>query len=455
MPARRCSDLQNKSGFCVQQTVARQRSLKTNFSWTLFGNLIYGSNQWMMVISLARLGSPKHVGEFTLALAVCSPIYMLSNLHLREVLAVDSRRDFAFGHYLALRLIATFAGLLGIVGIAISGRYSIDAALIIVTVGLARGLDNIGDVFYGLAQQHERMDRVAKSMLIRGPLCVGALCVTFWLTRNIAASAIAMAAASALVLIAYDARVGSWLSQVTVHATNAAAMSEDLIGHRPCWDRSRLVQLARLAFPLAIVMMLVSLTTNIPRYFIERYLGPRQLGIFSALSMLMMAAYMVVSALAQSASARLGRYMAEGELDEFRRLLSKLVGTAIVLGAVGVVLALTIGSELLRLIYGPEYAAHSTVFVWLMCAAGIWYVGAVLGFALIAARLFWSQLPLFACSATACAFASLTLIPSRGLRGAAMAVLIAISVQTLGATFILLKTFPVFSLATPFARVRS
>src|ERR1044072_4016691 len=64
-------------------------SLRTNFSWTLAGNLIYSGCQWGVLIVLARLGSPEQVGQFALALAVTAPVIMLSNLQLRGVLATD------------------------------------------------------------------------------------------------------------------------------------------------------------------------------------------------------------------------------------------------------------------------------------------------------------------------------------------------------------------------------
>jgi O-antigen/teichoic acid export membrane protein len=43
--------------------------------------------------------------------------------------------------------------------------------------------------------------------------------------------------------------------------------------------------------PLGVVAALVLLNTNIPRYFIERYLGEWELGIFAALAYIMVAAY--------------------------------------------------------------------------------------------------------------------------------------------------------------------
>src|SRR5262245_13252375 len=69
-------------------------SLRTNFLWTLAGNVVYAGCQWGMLIVLAKLGTPAMVGEFSLGLAICAPIFMLSNLNLRGVQATDARGEY-------------------------------------------------------------------------------------------------------------------------------------------------------------------------------------------------------------------------------------------------------------------------------------------------------------------------------------------------------------------------
>src|SRR5438128_2595855 len=60
-----------------------------------------------------------------------------------------------------------------------------------------------------------------------------------------------------------------------------AGSNEGLI-IRPCWNRSKLLSLFRLALPLGLVMMLVVLCGNLPRYFLEEYQSEAALGIFGA-----------------------------------------------------------------------------------------------------------------------------------------------------------------------------
>ena len=59
--------------------VVRPLSLKSNFAWTLSGNVVYSACQWGMLVLLAKLGTPATVGEFALAVAIAVAIAYSTN----------------------------------------------------------------------------------------------------------------------------------------------------------------------------------------------------------------------------------------------------------------------------------------------------------------------------------------------------------------------------------------
>lgn len=381
---------------------------------------------------LAKLGSPEMVGQFTLGLAVTAPVFMFTKLHLRVVQATDARNQFVFGDYLGLRLISTGLALLIIVGITFAAGYRWEALLVILVIGLAKALDAISDVFHGLLQQHERMDRIAISTMMNGFLSLLLLAFGVYLTRSVLWGAVGSAASSGIVLFSYDLQSGALILNALPRTQQREIDGEtDLAVAKlqPRWYLKPLRKLVWLSLPLGVVMTLISLNGNMPRYFIERYLGERELGVFAAISYLMVAGRTVVSALGESASPRLAKYYAAGNTPAFRVLLLKLVGIGALLGGLSVLFAIVAGREILTLIYGVEYAEQADLFVWLMVVAGITYVASFLGYGMTAARYFRIQMPIFvlvtAISATSC----LWLIPTIGLRGAALALLIAAMVE--------------------------
>jgi O-antigen/teichoic acid export membrane protein len=409
-------------------------TLRTNFSWTLVGNIVYAASQWGMLVVLAKLGSPEMVGQFTLALALTGPIVMFSNLQLRQLQATDAKQQYMFRDYLGLRLICTFLALVVILIIILVAGYRWETSLAILIIGLAKLFESISDVFHGLIQNYERMDQIAISLMIKGPMSLLMLGIGVYLTGNVVGGAIGLTVAWALVLICFDIPMGKLILRNNFQPERKMGESKEEQNRntnlRPNLNWHNLRDLALLALPLGFVMMLISLNTNIPRYFIEHYLGERELGIFSAISYLMIAGNMVVSALAQSTTPRLAKYYATGRSNDFRSLLLKLLLIGAFLGGASVLVAVIAGRQILTLLYRPEYAKDVNLFVWLMVAAGVGYCASFLGYGMTAARYFWIQTPLFTIVTSISAITCFWLVPKLGLQGAAISFIIGSIIQT-------------------------
>src|SRR5579863_8959001 len=80
--------------------------LRADFTWVLWGNILYSGCQWGIVLVLAKLGSTRQVGEYALGLAVSAPILLFANFQLRSLLASDVGNQFAFSEYLKFRLVS-------------------------------------------------------------------------------------------------------------------------------------------------------------------------------------------------------------------------------------------------------------------------------------------------------------------------------------------------------------
>jgi len=408
-------------------------TLRRNFYWTLLGNVVYAGCQWAMLVVLAKLGTPEMVGQFALALAVTAPVMLLSNLQLRAIQATDTKGEYQFADYLALRLITTVLALLVIIVVTIAGGYQSETAFVIVAIAIAKSIESISDVFYGFLQQKERMDHIAVSLIARGILSTVALASAIFLTRNLVYGAMGLAAVWATVLVLHDIPHARLIQGISEKSFFKRSSLTDIRCHA-----KTLLKLFWVSLPLGLVMMLISLNTNLPRYFIEHYLGQRELGIFAAMAYLQVIGTTVVSALGQSASPRLAREYASEKRAEFRRLLLKLVGIALVLGLLGVLIAATAGHAVLSLLYSPEFAEHSNLLIRLMMAAALWYVTSILGYAATAKRKIHKQPIVLLTTILISALSCYWLIPTEGLLGAANSMVITSAVAMMGYFWILI-----------------
>jgi len=404
-------------------------SLRQNFAWTVLGNVVYAACQWGMLVALAKLGSPSLVGQFALGLALCAPVMMLANLQLRSVQATDARNEYRFGDYLALRLATTALAFAAICLIAWLAGYRWQTALVVILVGVAKSVESFSDVIYGLMQKYERLDRIAIAMMLRGLGSVVVFALTLWLTRSAAWAVVALAAWWSAVLLTYERKTGGELLKAFGAADARFAAS---------WEWARMRQLAWLSLPLGVVMVLISLNTNIPRYFVEHYLGEAALGYFAALAYVMVAGYTVMGALGQSATPRLARYY-QSNRSAFKRLLAKMMLVAAAVGAAGILVVVLWGRPLLTLLYRPDYAQHANVFVWVMVAAAISYVLSVFGYALTSQRVLRSQVPLVGAMVVVSTLACYFCVPAFGLLGAAVALVASNLVGTFIGAFLVIR----------------
>jgi O-antigen/teichoic acid export membrane protein len=285
-------------------------------------------------------------------------------------------------------------------------------------MGVSKAVEAISDAHYGLFMNLERMDRIAKSLMMKGPLSLIGLGLGFYLSDSVFWGVVGLASARVIILVCYDLR----------NAALSLNPSKELTFHprrieRPRWNKAILIKLAWLALPLGFVTMLISFNTNVPRYFIEVHLGSYQLGIFAAIATFQKVAPTVVQALGRSASPRLAKYYVTRNVRAFRRLMLRLVGMGGLLGGAGVIIALALGRPILTLLYGPEYAMPG-LFGLVMLAAGIDYIATMLLFVMTSARNFRAQLPLHLLTTGTIALTCFFLVPSIGLQGAALALII-------------------------------
>ncbi len=409
----------------VLQAGIPPRSLRVSFSWTIAGNAVYAGTQWGILVLLARLGNPEMVGQFSLGLAITAPIMLFGSLQLRAVQATDARNQFQFPDYSGLRILMTIIAAGVIFGIAAT-FYRGGTALTIAAFGLSKGIESLSDIFYGFWQQQERMDLIAKSLILRGVLALIASSVCFAAVHTVWVAVCGISLGWAVVFALFDVRHGIAL---------AKELRQSL---RPRFTLIRLWRLLRLALPLGVVTMLLSFNANVPRYVLGHFRGVRELGIFSALSYILTAGTMIVGALGQSATPRLALYAARGNALEFRGLSCRLILIGMSLGVCGVLAASVLGRHMVTLIYGSEYAQNGRLFIWLMVAAAVSYMASFGGYSLTAVRRFQIQMPLFVVLTILTVSLCCLMVKTGGAIGVAQALAI-VGIVQLVATLAILK----------------
>ena len=408
------------------QVALKTPSLKVNFIWTFAGTIIYSASNWGLMAILAKLGNPSMLGRYALGVAVVTPIFMLTNMNLRAVLATNAGKP-VFRQYINLRLATTSIALCLSMFVALFQNLTVQLYVILL-VGLIQGVEAISDIYYGVMQQSELMRPISISMICRGLLSVVTLAAVIRTTNNLVFGLVAVMLVRLSVLAAFDQRYSKGL---------VSSRSEHVVFAKRVQNVTHLLVLA---FPLGVVLMLSSLTSAIPTYFIRYHLGIAKVGIYAAIISLLSVGSAVINALGQSAMPRLAKLYSNGQLEQFLRTAVKVLAVGAVVGLSGLLAARFAGGLALRLMYGSEYAADADVLVAAMLAGIGIYMGMLLGYINTAARAFRPQVPLFLVAVTTSVLACLALVRPYALVGAASAMGVAALVNIFGQILVLRRS---------------
>ena len=109
--------------------------------------------------------------------------------------------------------------------------------MVISVVGLVRVLEGEIDIFYGLFQTVERMEYIARSMMIRGPLSVALFTLGMFLTDRLAAGVLGWLLATLILFLIHDLRLGRKIAPTPVSSVDSvASFSANWRNIRPVFD---------------------------------------------------------------------------------------------------------------------------------------------------------------------------------------------------------------------------
>lgn len=395
-------------------------SFRSNFFWTFFGNVIYALSQWIIIVSIAKLGNVKMVGLFSLGLAITAPIVLFFNLQFRSIIATDTHSAFTFGEYFGARLFFQSLSMIIILFIITFGPYDMHTGLIILLVGISKVIESLSDLTYGIFQKNEQMDHEGKSQALKGFLSITVVVILLYLSETLFISLIGLILVWFLRFIYYDLKIVKKYTEI-----------------RPVFNWT-IKRLWWLALPLGIVSLLNSFNINIPRYLLEYFNGLEDLGYFAAISYILVAGNLVIRPLSMVAAPKLAREYNNKDVKAFLKMNVMLFVIATIIGIIAISTVYFFGDLLLEIVYDSNYKRYNHIFLILIIGSVISYYTNFLNISLVAARSFKAQPILNLITSISGIISGLLLIPKYGLEGAAFTVNILYLFQLMGSLFLFL-----------------
>lgn len=288
-------------------------------SWLVLANLVSTLSKVVTLVVLTNVGDMATAGQYTLALAVVTPVFLLLRLSLRQIY-VSAHEDVVYGEFLSLR---RASGLIGVTAVSLGAALLAPSLLpVLAAMSVYKFAEGQVDLRMAAFQRDSDLRTHATLLMLFNLAAAGGLWVLF-IASGILAISIILSSVLALVLCMILTRVKKTQGVERQFAPGVQT------------TRSAIAR----GLPLSISSFAVSLGTGVPVLFLGAFHSPDAVGIYSAIYNISTASNILYASVSQ-AQLRSFSVLAAGKyytalLDQGRKaswllLLTGLTGTVLI-----------------------------------------------------------------------------------------------------------------------------
>jgi O-antigen/teichoic acid export membrane protein len=320
--------------------------------------------QWFIMAMIARREGSVVLGQYALSLAFAVPGSYLAWLSLRQQLLVSGGHLASAADMMFLRLafpLIVFGAILAFIAVSYKSEWLLTISVCVLA---QKYIEGFFDLSYAYMQKSNNWKSLAISTVVRCALLVVIFGAVYVWTNRLVAGLLAVSGFSILFYLIFDQR------------SNPPIKTAEL------FDFSQLTSARRrgltiLLLPLAVSNVVMSLTTNAPRFLIDLILGPAELGFFAAVSHFVLVGAVATGSVGHAILPVLAETIRNRREREFwRQLIGIMVAIQVACG-VGIVASVFVGGELLRLLYGNAFAGQAALMTAAAVAAGPVYCASI------------------------------------------------------------------------------
>lgn len=376
-----------------------------NLSWIFFANLFVALVKWLFIIFIAKNLSPTEVGVYTLAFAVTAPIFIFFNFNLRSLYITSENNNFY--DFLFTRNLLNIVAL--IFSIAVAYLIYPNYLIIILLVCLTKYLDLKSDLYYAIPHKENNLSIIGKFLIIKYILILIVFIAILLISNDLVLSLTGQVVIQTIFFYIYERKHFVKKYNIIKNRFNTKKVKEILF----------------IAFPLGFVGMLVSLNSNIPRYFLELFESPKELGYFSAIVQISMIVGLFMNSITQVILPRFSNFYKQNKIPLLRKyIFSYMPIITIIIGFILIIICFLFGGNILNLVYGSDYAKYSNILLLVAIAISINLLSWILDAALLAIRYISIQPKISIFNFIATIGIGYILINNHGIEGAAITLIV-------------------------------
>lgn len=292
-------------------------------------------SKWFLVWIFARSAQgPEAVGIYSSILAIATPLFVISQLGLRNIF-ISSITRWPWSDYVKLRIVGCVFGALLLVGIVVAvPHFPIGLGISLTALKIA---DSMLDIYLARLQYGNRLLKLGVINTLCGVVTILAAALVVGLTGQPTLGVVVAAVVSGS-----GALVARSLSRNTVYESHASTQG---------WKK-----ILRLSIPVTTFQCLASVLFQLPIVALTLIAGTSAVGVYSASAYLLTVAGLIGATLETLLITPFRQLRERSGLRQVQTGMTKVAGKTLVGGAIAGVGVVIWGSDVLETIYGPEFA---------------------------------------------------------------------------------------------------
>jgi len=251
----------------------KEKSTIQNIIFNTFGSVFYYGCQWLITVLVVTIGGYEASGQYNLAMTFTSWLGIFALYNTRQFQVSDVTNEYSDSSYIVSRLISSGVAIVACLIALPFNHYGSYRFMIILMYMIFKVGEAIVDVYHGIDQKAGRMDYVCYSFIVRGILMLASFCGILKFTGNMIFAVLGMSVTTFAVIIFFDMRVASKFRDKA---------KEKEVFKEFGWAQVKKLMIVLL--PLVIVGVANNLSVNLPKYFLEKFMGNEALGYYASVA---------------------------------------------------------------------------------------------------------------------------------------------------------------------------
>lgn len=348
------------------------KKLVSNVSWLFLANLFFAFCQWLQLSLVARISHEGTLGTYTISLAIVAPIFAFFSFQLRTIQITDTKEKWFIDDFLTFRTVANILALSVVVLFGSIFLKTYQEFIILFLLAIIKVLEGYSEVFNSKHQLDEKMRIIFISFFLKGMSSLIFFAIFLYFYGSLEIALLFSCIGIGLIVVLYDYRNVSYFIKK----------------HK--FSGKRTLEIFKTGLPLAVVLLVVALNSNISKYITEFVLGREIQGVYSTLSYFFVVGTILIGALGQGFVPRLSKLYIE-KSPTFLKIGLLMLLLSIVIGGSGYLIAHLFGHFFIRLMFGDALVIYSDLFSNMMLSGVFLYVASALGYILSSMRQFRVQ----------------------------------------------------------------